>query len=144
MITIVIHLLICISLVLHPGLKLEYFHQHDWEEEWIENAESLVCDKYVTCYEGKEGPTISAVLDTPNDDDDFATFSNISVTNCIGSQTSELEEYLQKPVENVKEPLKWWVSNCHIYLNFYRMALDYLSIPSKQFIILIFVYITDC
>jgi hypothetical protein len=29
-----------LSSVLHPGLKLEYFRQHGWEEEWIENAES--------------------------------------------------------------------------------------------------------
>ena len=100
--------------------------------------------KYVTCHEGKECLTISVILDTANDDDNFATFSNISVTNHIGSRTSELEEYLLKPVENVKEPLKWWVSNHHIYTNLYHMALDYLSIPGKQFIILIFVYITDC
>jgi len=26
-------------MVLHPGLKLEYFQQHHWEGEWIEEAE---------------------------------------------------------------------------------------------------------
>jgi hypothetical protein len=53
------------------------------------------------------------------------------VTNHVGFRTSEVEEYLRKPVENVKDPLKWWVANRHIYPNLHRMALDYLSIPGK-------------
>ena len=65
-------------------------------------------------------------------DNDFTTFANISVTNQVGSHTSELREYLRKPVEYVKDPLKWWVASRHTYPNLYRMALDYLSIPGKQ------------
>ena len=65
-------------------------------------------------------------------DNDFTTFANISVTNQVGSRTSELREYLRKPVEYVKDPLKWWVARRHTYPNLYRMALDYLSIPGKQ------------
>ena len=57
-------------------------------------------------------------------------FSNISVTNHIGFQTSEVQEYLRKPVENVKDPLKWWVANRHVYPNLHRMALYYFSMPS--------------
>lgn len=53
------------------------------------------------------------------DDDDFTSFVNISVTAGIGSQTSELDKYLRKPVKNVKEPLKWWVSNHHVYPNLF-------------------------
>jgi len=67
------------------------------------------------------------------DNDDFAAFSNISVTNHIGFRTSEVDEFLRKPVENVKDPLKWQVANCHVYPNLYRMALDYLSIPGDLF-----------
>jgi hypothetical protein len=37
--------------VLHPGLKLEYFHQHQWEKEWIEQAEKMVCEEYSANYE---------------------------------------------------------------------------------------------
>ena len=55
------------------------------------------------------------------------------------SLTSELREYLQKPVENVKDPLKWWVASCHTYLNLYHMALDYLSIPDKLDIVLSYI-----
>ena len=42
------------KLVLHPGLKLEYFRQKEWEEEWIDTAEELVHKVYVARYEGKE------------------------------------------------------------------------------------------
>ena len=55
-----------LSSVLHPGLRLEYFHQHDWEEEWIENAEMLVHDKYIACYEGK-APHTQISLHTAGD-----------------------------------------------------------------------------
>ena len=37
--------------VLHPGLKLEYFRQHDWEKEWIEQAETMVREEYAANYE---------------------------------------------------------------------------------------------
>ena len=65
------------------------------------------------------------------DDDDFGTFANISVTKQVGSRSSELDEYLRKAVENVKEPLAWWITNRHVYPNLSHMALDYLSIPGK-------------
>ena len=66
--------------------------------------------------------------------DNFTTFSNILVTKHVGYWTSEVDKYLCKPVENVKDPLKWWVANCHIYPNLHHMALDYLSIPGALFI----------
>ena len=49
-----------IAMVLHPGLKLEYFRQQDWEEDWVDNAENLVCEEYITRYEGKSGPILPA------------------------------------------------------------------------------------
>lgn len=39
--------------VLHPGLKLEYFRQHEWQEEWIEQAENMVREEYIGTYEDK-------------------------------------------------------------------------------------------
>jgi hypothetical protein len=49
-----------LSSVLHPGLKLEYFRQQDWEEEWVDRAENLVCEEYFIRYEGKSGVAIPA------------------------------------------------------------------------------------
>jgi hypothetical protein len=42
-----------IFLVLHPRLKLEYFRVHGWESDWIETAEGLVHDEYMSKYEDK-------------------------------------------------------------------------------------------
>jgi hypothetical protein len=28
----------CIAMVLHPSMKLEYFHNQKWEGEWIEHC----------------------------------------------------------------------------------------------------------
>ncbi|KAI9463009.1 hypothetical protein F5148DRAFT_982533 [Russula earlei] len=35
----------CISMVLHPQLKLKYFQQHAWEKDWIQTAEGIVRDE---------------------------------------------------------------------------------------------------
>jgi len=40
--------------VLHPGLKLEYFWQHKWEDKWIDVAENLVCEEYAVNYQNNE------------------------------------------------------------------------------------------
>ena len=39
-----------IAMVLHPGMKLEYFHNKKWEVEWIEQAETLVQEEYAAKY----------------------------------------------------------------------------------------------
>ena len=51
------------------------------------------------------------------------------MTKQHSSCSCELREYLRKPVESIKEPLKWWIASHHTYPNLYRMALDYLSVP---------------
>jgi hypothetical protein len=43
--------LISSSLVLHPGLKLDYFRVQEWEEKWIDVAENLVREEYISEYE---------------------------------------------------------------------------------------------
>jgi hypothetical protein len=66
--------------------------------------------------------------------DMFDNYMNISVartgSSCI--RHNELDKYLQLLVENVKDPLKWWVNNHKVYPNLSQMALDYLSLPSRH------------
>ena len=45
----------------------------------------------------------------------------------------KVNEYLNHPVKNVLNPLKWWTDNHQVYPNLSSMALDYLSIPCKWF-----------
>ena len=49
---------------LHLGLRLEYFQQKEWEEEWIDEAEDIIHQVYVTQYEGKD-ETMGATSDMP-------------------------------------------------------------------------------
>ena len=42
---------------------------------------------------------------------------------------SEFEQYLSKPVENVNDPIAWWVAQSTRFPCLSRMALDYLTIP---------------
>ena len=48
------HLVTISVTVLHPGLKLEYFRQHEWDDEWIDMAENLVQEEYAVNYQNKE------------------------------------------------------------------------------------------
>jgi len=45
-----------IAMVLHPGFKLEYFQQQNWESNWIEEAENLTQDEYTRTYENQVKP----------------------------------------------------------------------------------------
>lgn len=45
--------------------------------------------------------------------------------------SDELEKYLAAPLEQVEDPLAWWIKNRHLYPRLSRMALDYLSIPGE-------------
>ena len=119
-----------IAMVLHPGMKLEYFHNQKWEGEWIEQAETLVREEYTTKYEKAVDESNTAPKNNSNVDDGFASFGNLSVTTC--PRASEIQEYLSLPVENVQDPLKWWIANKYVYPNLHHMALDYLSIPGKS------------
>jgi hypothetical protein len=40
-----------ITMILHPGMKLDYFCNQMWEEDWIEQAETLVREEYAAKYE---------------------------------------------------------------------------------------------
>jgi hypothetical protein len=113
-----------IAMVLHPGMKLEYFHNQRWEEEWIEEAGNLVREGYHAKYE-KETNSVEPVRETSTAG--FLSFGDLSVAT--RPQASEIQAYLSLPVEAVKDPLEWWANKKYVYPNFHCMALDYLSIP---------------
>lgn len=63
----------------------------------------------------------------------ISIFANISVGTSAATTLSEVDEYLNRPVENILDPLKWWIDNRRVYPNLSSMALDYLSVPRKSF-----------
>lgn len=42
-----------IHLVVHPAFKMKYFATRNWPESWVENARTLICNRYEVDYEGK-------------------------------------------------------------------------------------------
>jgi len=54
-----------IAMVLHPGLKLEYFRLREWEKEWIEQAEKMVREEYAANYEKAAAPEETSVEASP-------------------------------------------------------------------------------
>jgi hypothetical protein len=120
-----------IAMILHLGMKLEYFRNQKWEEEWVEEAENLVHEEYIGKYEKVTDNSNAMPKDRLGaiNDGDFASFGDLSVATC--PRKSEIQEYLSLPVEKTNEPLKWWIDNKSKYPNLYRMALDYISIPGK-------------
>ncbi|KAH9926054.1 uncharacterized protein B0H18DRAFT_876771 [Fomitopsis serialis] len=55
-----------IAMVLHPGLKLEYFKQNRWPREWIDTAEQLTRAEYELLAEKKAG-ALGKAMDTQKD-----------------------------------------------------------------------------
>ena len=47
--------------------------------------------------------------------------------------TSELDDYLSKPVEKVRDPIGWWWHRHASYAKLSKMSLDYLSVPCELF-----------
>ena len=116
-----------IAMVMHPGLKLQYFRELEWQKDWLEVAEELVRNEYRDNYE-KETSSVKPTQRTKR-----VSFGNISVA--VPADGNELDMYLSSATELIDEDadpgaaLKWWTMKRHIYPNLHRMALDYLSVP---------------
>jgi hypothetical protein len=130
-----------IAMVLDPGMKLQYFHEHGWKNSWIKRADSLVRTTYETNYE-KETITTTTSVPEPTSMRPFSRFGIRSATTHVAVPVSELQEYLGSAPQIVKDEdvLNWWVKNKDIYPNLHRMALDYLSIPGFVFVSFLFSY----
>jgi hypothetical protein len=90
--------------VLHPGLKLQYFHKQKWEKDWIDETEWLARDVYEDNYKKSTNVENKDVVKV--DPSGIAAFANISVSTSIIEKKNELDDYLRAPVENTPDPLK--------------------------------------
>ncbi len=78
--------------VLHPALKLEYFRQHEWEEDWIDTALQLVQDEYTARYEKALPAEESPVATKPTPTNDFAGCQGPS--SLVVQQTAHLSKFV--------------------------------------------------
>jgi hypothetical protein len=120
-----------IAMILHPGMKLEYFRKQRWLKTWIETAQDseLVQDEYITRYQKIQEPTSTG--DKEKHSNNFTSFGNLSIKPLNGEMT-ELDLYLSQPVKNVANPLKWWLTHSHTFPTLSQMASNYLSIPATS------------
>jgi hypothetical protein len=42
----------------------------------------------------------------------ISIFTNISVGTLAATTLSEINKYMNRPVKNIVNPLKWWTDNC--------------------------------
>jgi hypothetical protein len=47
-------------------------------------------------------------------------------------EADELDDYLAKPLEKVRDPLQWWWDHRASYPTLSKMAFDFLSIPRES------------
>ena len=125
-----------IAMVLYLRMKLKYFRQHKWLDEWIEQAENMVREEYIGSYEKKNGEPADLKAKSVTEDA-VIVFGDLSV---MVAWVSEIDDYLQLLVEPVSDLLKWWNDNCHVYPFLSRMALDYLSVPGTSACFFFYIY----
>jgi hypothetical protein len=136
-----------IAMVLHPQLKLKYFQQHGWTQDWIRTAETIVREEFAK-YNGPSEPApvliraiypllsyliiswLSQATALVDDMDTMTDFLDILMEGL--ADVNELDDYLSQAIEKVSDPISWWWDHRKVYPKLSAMAFDYLSVPGKQ------------
>ncbi|GBC34340.2 zinc finger BED domain-containing protein RICESLEEPER 2-like [Rhizophagus irregularis DAOM 181602=DAOM 197198] len=123
-----------IATILDPRMKLKYYLQQEWEQEYIDAAIKVIKDTYNEHYQNDPLLNNSNLEVQENDQENF--FSLFEIGN-DSSEEDELDEYLRKPVVSFKmNPLQWWKASIFAheatYLRLAAMARDYLAIPGTS------------
>ncbi|CAB4414418.1 unnamed protein product [Rhizophagus irregularis] len=105
-----------IATILDPRVKLKYYQQQDWEQEYIDAARKIVTDTYNKNYKNNLCPNF---VDESEDQNDFFSIFNLDNNH----DEDELEEYLRKPVVAFKtDPLQWWKAHEATFPHLANMA----------------------
>ena len=121
--------------VLHPQLKLKYFQQRHWAQDWIDTAETIVREEFEK-YDTR--PTLGPVLSVPEVDDIEATTDFLDIPMDGLKEISELDDYLSQPIEKVTDPIKWWWDHRKVFPKLSGMAFDFLSVPGTFYLMFLF------
>jgi hypothetical protein len=126
--------------VLHPRLKVKYLWLLKWKKVWIDNAVSLLRERFNADYaqipqalDTSGSDSDSDPLETPSHDCSLNVYDNLPTLSMFkpAKLDDEITRYLKADIENinVSDGLKWWAGQRQTYPCLSRMALDYLSIP---------------
>ena len=125
--------------ILDPHLKLDYYHDNEWEEKWIKEA----WDAFSNAYARYRVPPKPDVRGRPSTElggkvgggDDNYDEDAISAAHMYKrrrtAERDELQDYLKlPPVTPETDTLQWWKVNAAAYPGLAAMARDYLAIPA--------------
>ena len=95
-----------------PRIKLKYYENQEWEQEYIDVAKKILVDKYNECYcnadDGGSGSDAVTATVTNNNESNFFMFS-FGINYNDNKKEDELEEYFRRPPINTHtDPLQWW------------------------------------
>ncbi|EEB91800.1 hypothetical protein MPER_09785, partial [Moniliophthora perniciosa FA553] len=121
--------------VLHPRYKAQYFHDAEWEQEWIDTAVNSARETWCKFYKIKV--TAVARPSTADDNNPFAAVER------YGLNTTEdvFEEYIASPRDtSITDVIAHWsarlpkpddriITSQHMLA---QMALDFLSAPATS------------
>jgi hypothetical protein len=137
-----------------------YFRSAGWEPQWIETTERLVRSEFRCSYAshsvtltddvGTAGAqeddkacdcTVSLVFIIDNsfsnmqDDDSTNIFDHLpALAPNPAPSINELDAYLTANIENVTDAITWWHGHRKTYPWLSQMVLNYLTIPGKFFL----------
>ncbi|EXX51121.1 hypothetical protein RirG_264420 [Rhizophagus irregularis DAOM 197198w] len=118
-----------ISTILDLRLKLTYYKDHNWKEEYITKARDDIRKLYDSTYAPRIDQNIQDE-DLIADDD---LLSHIYKKWRTSRNESELDLYLGSPiVPGEVDLLQWWKMNESQYPHLAAMARDYLAIPATS------------
>ncbi|CAB4391010.1 unnamed protein product [Rhizophagus irregularis] len=104
-----------IATILDPRIKLKYYKQQEWEEEYINKAIKIIKKQYNENYQDDSFNNDLRAQKT--DLNNFFSLFEMGDDN-DSSNEDELEEYLRKPAVNFKtDPLQWWKVSTRSYLS---------------------------
>ena len=98
------HLYYC-PLVLDPRLKLTYYKNNNWEEQYITETRKVVSD----LYEKQYAPTTDEDVNDDNEHSEDDLFCHIYKKRRLSNSENELDLYLGTPtVPSEVNLLQWW------------------------------------
>ena len=103
---------------------MNFYKKENWEPEFIDQAKNIFINTYNNDYFETNDMISNDGENIINDTDDF--FNEIFGADDINSSNHEVDDYLNKPVEQTRtEPLEWWKVNAKLLLHLF-LTLRYI------------------
>jgi hypothetical protein len=122
-----------VGTILDPRLKLDYYRENDWEEEWIQEARTTF-DHVFARYHVPSAPAVRESVPVKlSEGADMMTL--VCKRRCVAvrSEVSEVKAYLNAPPAALNaDVLAWWKASAAMYPCLAAMARDYLAIPATS------------